>query len=175
MLLIAATAFSLETQVIPASDLQKRVPMTRVFYERDSINTPIRTADFLVPEIEDGSRLARGRDKSGKPWRAVLPASTDGLWRTTVNGTRTYYFAGRNGGAGMVPPTWIVVLSFDEQGRPIPFCVMRYAVYDSKGISDVLNLDGTGPELLQQDWAETNRNERSDYYIITLYQQRGVY
>ena len=178
-LLIAITAFSLETHVIPASDLRKRVPMTTVFYQPASFNPPpIRTPDFLAAMLEDGSRLVRGRDKSGKPWRAGLPAATRGLWKTDVNGTRTYYFAGYTGGAGMAPDTWILVLSFDEQGRPIPFYVTTsHADYDSKGISDILNLDGTGPELLQQNWGGPNwmPGERSGYYITTLYQQRGIY
>ena len=178
-LLIAITAFSLETHVIPASDLRKRVPMTTVFYQPASFNPPpIRTPDFLAAMLEDGSRLVRGRDKSGKPWRAVLPAATRGLWKTDVNGTRTYYFAGYTGGAGMAPDSWILVLSVDEQGRPIPFYVTTsHADYDSKGISDILNLDGTGPELLQQNWGGPNwmPGERSGYYITTLYQQRGIY
>jgi len=178
VLLTAVTAFSLETQVIPASDLQKRVPMTTVFYQPASFNPPpIRTPDFLITMLEDGSRLVCGRDKSGKPWRAVLPATTDGLWKTGVNGTSTYYFAGRTGGAGMAPTTWVLALSFDEQARPVPFYVISYAAYDSNGIIDILNLNGTGPELLQQNWAETHwmPDARSGYYITTLYQQRGIY
>jgi hypothetical protein len=176
-LLIAATAFSLETHVIPVSDLRKRVPMTTLFYERATFSPPVRTPDFLVTELEDGSNVASGRDKSGKPWRAVLPAAIRGLWKTDVNGARTYYFAGYTGGAGMAPDTWILVLSFDEQRRPVPFYVIGYAAYDSNGISDLLNLDGTGPELLQQNWEETDwmPGERSGYYITTLYQQRGIY
>jgi hypothetical protein len=176
-LLTAVTAFSLETQVIPASDLQKRVPMTTVFFERVSFNPPVGTPDFLVTELEDGSKLARGRDKSEKPWRAVLPATTDGLWKTDVNATRTYYFAGRTGGAGLAPTTWVLALSFDEQARPVPFYVVGFATYDRKGITDILNLDGTGPELLQQNREETNwmADARSGYYITTLHQRRGIY
>lgn len=120
-LLIAVTAPSLETQVIPASDLQKRVPMTTVFYQPASLNAAVRTSDFLVTMTDDGGKLARGRDKSGKQWQATLPAATHGLWKTDVNGIRTYYFAGYTGGAGMAPGTWILVLSFDGQGRPVPF------------------------------------------------------
>jgi hypothetical protein len=146
-----------------------------LFYERATFNPPVRTPDFLVTELENGSKLVRGRDKSGKPWQAVLPPATHGLWKTDVNGTRTYYFAGYTGGAGMAPDTWILTLSFDEQARPVPFYVLSYAAYDGNGINDLLNLDGTGPELLQQDWAETNPVERSGYYMTTLYQQRGLY
>jgi len=73
--------------------------------------------------------------------------------------------------------TWIFILSFDEKGRPVPFYISGYAAYDSKGIGDIVDLDGTGPELVQQNWAETNwmPDARSGYYITTLYQQRGVY
>jgi hypothetical protein len=77
----------------------------------------------------------------------------------------------------MAPGSWILVLSFDERGRPVPFYIKGYATVDSTGISDVLNLDGTGPELLQQDWEETHwmPDARSGYYVTTLYQQRGAY
>jgi hypothetical protein len=64
-----------------------------------------------------------------------------------------------------------------NRGKPVPFYVTGRAKYNGPGIDDVLNLDGTGPELLQQDWAETNwmPDSRSGYYIFTLYQQRGIY
>jgi hypothetical protein len=55
--------------------------------------------------------------------------------------------------------------------------VRSYAAYDRNGIKDVLNLDGTGPELLQQTWEGTNRTDeaRSGYYVTTAYEQRGAY
>jgi hypothetical protein len=176
VLLIAAAAFCLETQVIPATDLQKRVRMTSVSIEPVFSNKPVRTPDFLVTMDED-SVLVRGRDRSGKPWRAVLPAALRGLWRTESKGLRNYYFAGYTGGAGMAPDTWILILSFDDQARPVPFYITSYAAYDSKGIRDLLDLDGTGPQLLQQTWVETHwmPDTRSGYYITALYQQRGLY
>ena len=100
-----------------------------------------------------------------------------GLWKTDIHGLRNYYFAGYTGGAGMAPDSWIFILSFDDHARPVPFYVTSYAAYDNKGIRDLLNLDGTGPQLVQQTWAETHwmPGERSGYYITTLYQQRGLY
>lgn len=152
--------------------------MTTVFYEHEPFSPPVHAPDFLVTETDSGYKLVRGRDKSGKPWQAMLPATTHGIWKTSVNGIRTYYFAGYTGGAGMAPGVWILILSFDGQGRPVPFYVLSSGTtYDGAGISDLLNLDGTGPELLQQEWAETNwmPDGRSGYYITTLYQQRGLY
>jgi hypothetical protein len=120
--------------------------------------------------------LVRGQDRSGKPWRAQLPSAIRGLWRTDIHGIRNYYFAGYTGGAGMAPDAWIFILSFDDQARPVPFYVTGRAAYDRKGIRDLLNLDGTGPQLLQQSWAETHwmPDARSGYYITTLYEQRGL-
>jgi len=171
LLLVAIGAFSLDTQVIPDSDLRKRVPMTTVFYRDSTLTRPVRTPDFTVTR-QDESVLVQG-----KRWRAVLSPAIRGLWETNSNGRRTYYLAGYTGGAGMAPGTWLLILSFDERGRPVPFYIVGRAQYDSRGIVDVLNLDGTGPELLQQDWAETNwmPDSRSGYYITTLYQQRGLY
>ena len=169
LLLIAIAAFSLETQVIPDSDLRKRVPMSTVFYQ--PFTGQVRTTDFVVTETEKSVLV------QGKRWRAVLSPATHGLWETNSNGRRTYYFAGYTGGAGMAPGTWLLILSFDEKGRPIPFYLVGRAQYGSHGIDDVLTLDGTGPELLQQDWVETNwmPDSRSGYYVTTLYQQRGLY
>jgi hypothetical protein len=46
--------------------------------------------------------------------------------------------------------------------------------YDDQGLQDVLDLDRTGPELLQQDyWG--NIMDDPGYYVTTLYQQRGFY
>ena len=175
--LLAATAFSLVTQVIPASDLAKRVPMKAVFYQPADFDPPFRTPDFAVTRDEYYSILVRGHDKSGKQWQVMLPPPTHGLWETDANGARTYYFAGYTGGAGMSPGSWLLVLSFDERGRPVPFYIRGYAVYDRTGISDILNLDGTGPELVQQNWVETQwmPDARSGYYITTLYQQKGAF
>src|SRR5579871_5699900 len=173
-LLITASAFSLETEVIPATDLRKRVPMTAVSIE-NLFNKPVRTRDFLV-SFDGDSTLVRGRDRSGKPWPALLPAAIRGLWKTELNGSRNYYFAGYTGGAGMAPDTWVLVLSFDEQGRPAPFHIISYSSYDSQGIRDLLNLDVTGPQLLQQTWHELPMTDRrSGYYITALYEQRGLY
>lgn len=71
--LLIAMAFALETDLIPVSDLQKRVPMTTVVYESASLNPKFRTTDFLLTMTRDGANLARGRDKSGKLWQAILP------------------------------------------------------------------------------------------------------
>jgi len=175
MLALAGTSFSLATRVIPTADLGKRVPMTTIAFTPKSFEG-VRTSDFVVAE-EDDVPIVRGRDKSGKRWKVTLPPPTHGIWKTELNGARTYYFAGYTGGAGMAPDSWILALSFDERGRPMPFYVRSYSAYDKDGIRDLLNLDGTGPELVHQSWLEAPPllESRAGYYVTTLYQQRGVY
>ena len=109
VLLMTAVAFCLETQVIPATGLQKRVRMTTVSIDPVFSNKPVRTPDFLVTLDEDASICA------------MLPGALRGLWRTDIHGFRNYYFAGYTGGAGMAPDTWILILSLDDQARPFPF------------------------------------------------------
>jgi hypothetical protein len=175
-LLLAVTASGLETPGVPASESRNRVPMRTLFDGHGPIKT-VRTAEFSLAEVNDGSKRARGRDSSGKPWTVSLPAPVSGLWVSEVRGVRTYYFAGYTGGAGMAPDTWILVISFDVNGRPVPFYFTTYSGYDSDGIKDALDLDGTGPELLQQSWSgiDSKAGTRSGFYITTLYQRRGSY
>lgn len=77
LFLIAIAAFSLDTQVIPESDLHKRVPITTVFYQDSALSRPIRTPDFTVSREVDESVLVQG-----KRWRAVLSSAIHGLWET---------------------------------------------------------------------------------------------
>ncbi len=101
-----------------------------------------------------------------------------GAWESNRGGFRTYFFAGYTAGAGMAPDTWIVALSFDEHGRPIPFYMTTYgAPYDEQGIKDLVDLDADGPVLLQRNGSRTNLGSQieSAVYFTTAYQQRGDY
>lgn len=177
LLLIARAAFSLATHVIPEADLAKRVPLTMLGDFTKPRETSVHTGDFDVSRDEYYSLIARGREQSGRPWEIELPAATHGLWVTKSSSNRTYFFAGYTGGAGMAPPAFIVALSFDSQRRPVPFCVSGFETYGDAGIEELVDLDGTGPELIEQEFVETERlpDTRAGYYVTTLYQQRGVY
>jgi hypothetical protein len=156
-LLFAVSASSLETEthILSPSEARSRVRMTTVFDESEPITPAIQTRDFSLTEDQDATKLVRGRDKSGKPWRLVLPPTTGGVWESD-RGARTYFFAGYTGGAGMAPDTWIVAISFDENGRPVPFYMTTYgAPYDKQGIKDFVDLDPDGPVLLQQSGSKT--------------------
>ena len=117
----------------------------------------------------DLSLVARGRDKTGKAWRAILPPALRGLWMTVQDGSRTYYFAGYTGAAGMAPDTWILALSFDDRGRPVPFYVSTRSAYDARGIKDLLNLDTDGPVLSSNPgWRRIGTTRRARAITLRL-------
>jgi hypothetical protein len=162
-------AYCLESNLLSPAELRKRVPMTRLT-DFTKVPVSVRTPDFLLTSSDSGRPFfLRGKDKRGHNWRLALRDASRGAWRSETNGRRTYYFDGYTGGAGMAPATWILALSFDEIGRPVPFFVVTHG-----GIEDVLDLDGTGPEILVQDY-QGSRMDDPGYYVTTLYQQRGFY
>ena len=176
LLVLSVAAPCLGTNVVSKADLHKRAAVTTIFY--DQLTPPVHTLDFVITQLHDGVALLEGLDKSGKPWRVTFSQAIRGLFLADLDGNRTYYFTGYTGGAGMSPSTWILVLSFDAQGRPVPFHVnTQDADFDKRGLANLLNLDGTGPELLQQDWQETNwmQDVVSGVFITSLYRQRGPY
>jgi hypothetical protein len=173
LFLVRAWAFCLTTDVIPKADLDKRVPMTAIA-TRWNPEAPLNTPDFRAT-FEGGHIVLQGRNRG---WRASLPPAGRAAWRTGAGQDRTYYFSGYTGASGIGAPAWIFILSFDTEGRPIPFYLVGYSVYDDQGITDLLNLDGTGPQLLHQNWCETgwDRNSmQSGFWITTLYQRSGGY
>ena len=162
---------------LQAADFGRPVTMTPVFHS--SLPQSVRTPEFLMTRGQDGLPVIRGRDTANKPWQVVPPPEIHGLWRAAVRGSTTYYFAGSTGGSDMAPQTWVMALSFDDQGRPVPFFVRtQHADYNEQRFKDVIDLNGKGPALVQQDWAETDwmpEAAHSGYYIVSLYQQRGLY
>ena len=175
-LLLSFVASCLGTNVISRKDLRKRVRVANLFYNR--FDSPLRADDFVVTKMDDGIPLVEGFDTSKKRWRATLTPALRGIWKADLYGARSYYFAGYTGVVDMAPSTWIFVIAFDDQRRPVPFYITTQdADYDRSGIKELLNLDGTGPQLLQQEWEEVNwmPNARSGYFITSLYQQRGLY
>lgn len=156
------------------TELRKRVLMTSLSdFEKFPIS--VRTPDFVLTSSEVGPIFSvRGQDKRGQRWQVILRDAVRGAWQSGVRERRTYYFAGYTGAAGSGPATWILALSFDEGGKPVPFFVTTHGGYSAKGVEDVLDLDGTGPELLEQSYWGNIRDDPG-YYVTALYQQRGSY
>ena len=78
LLLIAMAAFSLDTQVIPDSDLRKRVPMTTVIYQDSALTRPFehrtllslaKTSPFWLKVSDGGRSFLLPYTACGKPIR----------------------------------------------------------------------------------------------------------
>ena len=174
LLAFAVTGFCLESSLLTPAERRSRVLMTPVC---DFAKFPIRarTRDFVLSSGEAGPIFSlNGQDQRGRQWQVILRDAVRGAWQSGARERRTYYFAGYTGAAGSGPATWILALSFNERRQPVPFFVTTHGSYDSKGIEDVLDLDGKGPELLEQDYWGNIRDDPG-YYVTTLYQQRGPY
>ena len=166
---MAVSAFGLETQLLSPSENRTRVPMKSIT-NFTQLPLFVRTPDFILRSQETDPFLSMtGRDHQGKPWRVVLPDASREAWQSDFKGRRTYYFSGYTGGAGLAPSTWILALSFDARGRPVPFYVMTHG-----SIDDVLDLDGSGPELLQQSYWGSMQNDPG-YFVTVIYQKKGDY
>jgi hypothetical protein len=165
-LLAAGSGWGLSTELLTTAELRTRVRPQRIA-DFNKTPFPVRTPHFTLTQGEH-FQLA-GRDKLGRAWSVQLPDAGIGAYRGVGAEQNTYYFHGYTGGAGFAPPTWILALSFDDSGRPVPFYF-----FTQGSMEDLFNLDGKGPQLLQQDyWG--NFWEDPGYYVTTLYEKRGAY
>jgi hypothetical protein len=174
MLLFAVAGLCLESKLITPAELRTRVPMTMIS-EFSKFPIRVQTQDFVLASNETPPLFTlTGRDRRGKPWLVILRDAVHHAWATRGRGGRTYYFDGYTGAAGMGPFMWILAISFDTDGMPVPFFVVTHGTSSTNGIDDVLDLDGTGAELLEQDyWG--SRMEDPGHFVTTLYQRRGAY
>ena len=171
---LTATGLCLETNLLAPAEIQKRISM-REICNFEKLPISVRTRDFLlISSASEPLYSLQGKDRRGKRWLVILNDAARGAWSSDASGYRTYYFAGYTGAAGSGPATWILALSFDEIGRPVPFFVTTHGSYDATGIADLLDLDGSGPELLEQSYWGNMMNDPG-YYVTTLYRQRGPF
>jgi hypothetical protein len=72
------------------------------------------------------------------------------------------------GGNGLAPTSHFFSLTFDEQGRPVPFKADGYFEESAKGITDLvdLNIDGRA-ELIYMNFDD-------GYWITNLYEVRAA-
>jgi len=158
--------YGLATELLTPAEARTRVKLTQIA-DFSKMPLPVCTPRLCV--VEDQIYAVRGKDREGKPWHVKLPDAVRAGWRGTGSEADSYYFHGYTGGVGFAPPTWILALSFDENGRPVPFYF-----FTQGGMEDLVNLDGTGPQLLQQDyWGGMHQDP--GYYVTTLYEKRGPY
>lgn len=175
-LCLAIAVLALGQQPLPERVIQShRVPMIQ-WPVASPANPVARNLDFTVSYGTEDEPVAHGHDKVGRAWRVSLPAATHELWSSGEGKGRTYYFDGYTGGAGMAPGTWILALSFDEAGRPVPFYITTYDGPDAKGLRNLLQLGPADQVMLQTTWFEDQRRDiRAGYFVTRAYCRQGVY
>jgi hypothetical protein len=121
---------------------------------------------------EEGRAVIEGKDEGGAPWRVRL-GNLSGygsrLYTADLDrdGAGDLVIVSPTGGNGLAPSSHIFTLTFDEQGRPVPFEADGYFEYGEQGIFDLLDIDRDGrAELLYMNFDE-------GYWITTLYEVSG--
>ncbi len=136
----------------------------------------IQVHGLTLSKNPESRLVVQGRDKARRPWQITFPPPLDGGWVVDNNSSRTYYFAGYTGGAGVAPDSWVIALSFDEKGRPTPFHMLSNHARDAQGICDLLQVDPGSPLLLHQYWLEKWEGFiRGGYFVTGAYRQQCPY
>lgn len=121
---------------------------------------------------EEGRAVIKGKDRSGAPWRVRLgQLSGYGSHLYTADLDRDkvqdLVIISPTGGNGLAPTNHLFTLTFDEQGRPVPFEADGYFEEDARGVFDLLDIDRDGhAELLYMKFGE-------GYWVTTLYEAEG--
>jgi hypothetical protein len=119
---------------------------------------------------ESGKIQFSGADLGGKIWTVTADRCMGGaLYSADLdhNGTTDIIYASFTGGNGLAPPMHVLTLMFDSIGRPVPSEIDGYFQTDTRGLEDLLDLDGNGrAELLRQSYDD-------GYWITSLYEARG--
>jgi hypothetical protein len=170
---MAMTGLCLETQLLTPFERSRRVPMTPLT-DFGKFPVSVHAADFVLSSHDNSPPFVRGKDKQNRPWEVRLRYALHGVWQSGEGESRVYYFAGYTGAAGLAPMVWIVALTFDSDRRPVPFYIITHGTYNRKGIDDVVDLDGDGPQILEQSYTGSRMSDPG-YYITVLYQKRGPY
>ena len=111
--------------------------------------------------------LINGYDKGGKPWSFAAAAwgGCASVWTADLdkNGMEDLILALRTT-TGAKPPSQLIVLMFEKNGRPFPWATDGYFDVDNKGIKDLLDTDNNGKaELIRQ-------SQDDGYWITSLYE-----
>lgn len=113
-----------------------------------------------------------GRDLAGKEWevRTGGHAYYEAVYEGDLdrNGVRDLVLAVATGGNGLAPPTHLIFLMFDRQGRPDLFEATGYFDARPRDIFDLTDLDGDGrAELLYMVFDD-------GYWVTNLYRVRDA-
>lgn len=142
------------------SELSRRFPLRK----------GAEAIDFASVQFVDSIVRFQGRDRKGGNWKVEAGSIREpSIYSADLdrNGQRDILLAKHTGGNGLAPTMHLLVLLFDDVGRPFPLELDGYLEIDERGIADVvdLNLDGRA-EIVRQSYDD-------GYWITSLYEARG--
>lgn len=157
----------------------RRFPLRRHGAEGLRGERPFAVSGVGIREVEretagdDGpphQLVFTGRDLGGRGWevRAVSSSYLEAVYEGDLdrNGVRDLVVVAGTGGNGLAPPTRLVFLTFDRQGRPTLFEADGYFDARDSDIFDLTDLDGDGrAELLFMVFDD-------GYWVTELYRPR---
>ena len=132
-------------------------------------------AGAIVAQAGSGGLLITGNDKRGYPWSVdlgdLILTYACRFYSADLdhNGIRDLALIYPTGGNGLAPTSHIFVLTFDDEGRPVPFHADGYFQdFAKEGIFDLVDLNWDGrAELIYMNFDD-------GYWITNLYEVRGA-
>jgi hypothetical protein len=103
-----------------------------------------------VAKSANGALLITGKDRNDSPWSVDLGDFTLNyacrFYSADLdrNGIRDLVLIFPTGGNGLAPTSHFFSLTFDEQGRPVPFEADGYFEESVKGVTDLVDLNRNG-------------------------------
>ena len=127
-----------------------------------------------VVRYTDDDTVISGKDKRGRDWEVFLGETASAYpCRVYVadldrNRIRDAVLVCPTGGNGLAPSRHIFTLTFDAEGRPVPFEADGYFEDGPRGIFDLVDTDGDGrAELIYMNYDD-------GYWITNLYEVRDA-
>jgi len=121
----------------------------------------------------DTRLVISGKDNNGHPWKVTTGWSRLGceLFSSDLdgNGRQDLIWVSYSGALGDQPPSNLLILLFDRDGRPVPSEFDGYFEADVHGVKEFLDLNRNGhAELVRQ-------SINDGYYIASLYEARDAH
>lgn len=167
-------AFSVETDYLPLCQeiLKRRVPQRLLQDGITSADGVVRNTRCSIRVDTDGSVSIFGSDRRGKPWTLVTssPSGAVSAWSADLdnNGASDIVlFMPKVDCEGWAPNAKVLVLMFEKNGRPLPWCTKGFFSVDRHGLKEFVDLDEDGnPELITQ-------TRTAHFWVTSIFETRN--
>ncbi|MBY0549342.1 MAG: hypothetical protein K2W95_18850 [Candidatus Obscuribacterales bacterium] len=154
---------------LSSSELSMRVKQ-RLISDDLTTGATVLADQCTLKMMSGGTLRITGTDYKGKSW-VVWSECDNGfasVWSADLdrNQTRDLIIVSRTGttGSSWEPGAHLLIVTFDDQRRPVPWQCKGYFEVDRRGVKDILDLDGDGfAEVVQQ-------TSRDGFWITSLYE-----